>query len=148
MAGYWLNPNTGKCVRVETTHDAWVRDRTNIESIGLPQAAYDAVMEFPDTAIDEIRLLAIDYGLVRIREHPRYTSVQFSVKPFQITPILRAVTTALAELKLHPDTMLVIDNLLLHDSVRAGLGELQNMLAKGLPVLREISEQGSIHRED
>ena len=143
MAGYWLNPNTGKCVRVDTTHDAWVRDRTNIENIGLPQAAYDAVMEFPETAIDEIRLVALDYGLVRVREHPRYTSVQFSAQPFQITPILQAVVTTLTELKLHSDTTLLIDNLLLHESARTGLGELQNKLAKGLPVFREINEQRS-----
>ena len=135
MAGYWLNPNIGKCVRVETTHDAWVRDRANAESIGLPQVACDAIMKFPVTAVDEIRILAINWGLVRIREHPRYTSVQFSARPFQVKAILRAVVMAFAELKLHPDTTLVIDNLLLSDSATVGLAELEDKLAKGEPVL-------------
>ena len=135
MAGYWLNPSSGKCVRVETTHDAWVRDPANVEGIGLPQAAYDAVMAFPETAIDEIRIVALTWGLVRIREHPRYTSVQFSAQPNHVKAILGAVVVALAELKLHPDTMLVVDNLLLHDSARIALGELQNKLAEDLPVL-------------
>ena len=135
MAGYWLNPNTGKCVRVETTHDAWVRDRTNAEAIGLPEAAYDAIMKHPATAIDEIRIVALDWGLVRIREHPRYTSVQFSAQPFQVKAILRAVVVALVDLKLHTDTTLVIDNLLLSDSATLGLGELADNLGRDQPVL-------------
>jgi hypothetical protein len=134
-AGYWLNPATGKCVRVATTHDEWVRDKSNAESIGLPEAAYDAIMQHPVTSIDEIRLVALDWGLVRIREHPRYTSVQFSAQPYHVKAILQAVVTALAEVKLHPDTMLVIDNLLLHDSARIELRELDGKLAKDEPVL-------------
>ena len=135
MAGYWLNPNTGKCVRVETTHDVWVRDRANAENLGLPEAAYDAIMKFPETAIDEIRIVALDWGLVRIREHPRYTSVQFSARPFQVKAILRAVVVALVNLKMHPDTMLKVDNLLLNDSATLGLGELEGKTAKEEPVL-------------
>ena len=90
-AGYWLNPDTGQCVRVATTHDEWVRDRGNAEGIGLPEAAYDAIMQYPATAVDEIRLVVLNWGLVRIREHPRYTSVQFAAHAHQVTPILRAV---------------------------------------------------------
>jgi hypothetical protein len=134
-AGYWLNPGTSQCVRVATTHDEWVRDRGNAESIGLPQAAYDAIMRHPATAIDEIRLVALNWGLVRIREHPRYTSIQFAAQPYNVKAILQVVVTALAEVKLHPDTMLVIDNLLLHDSARIALGELREKLAKDEPVL-------------
>ena len=36
-SGYWLNPSTGMCVRVATTHDEWVRDEQNADRIGLPE---------------------------------------------------------------------------------------------------------------
>ena len=134
-AGYWLNPNTGKCVRVITTHDEWVRDWANAESIGLPKAAYDAIMKHPATAVDEIRIVAIHWGLVRIREHPRYTSIQFSAHAHQIRLVLRAVVVAITELKLPPDTTLKIDNLFLNESATLGVGELQSRLDKDQPVL-------------
>ena len=129
-AGYWLNPATGQCVRVATTHDEWVRDRGNAESIGLPKAAYDAIMQHPATAVDEIRLVALNWGLVRIREHPRYTSIQFTAHAHRVTPILRAVLLALKAAQVHPDTTLVIDNLLLKDSITIGLLDLESHLDK------------------
>jgi hypothetical protein len=129
-AGYWLNPNTGQCVRVGTTHDEWVRHRGNAESIGLPEAVCDAIMQYPATAVDEIRLVAVNWGLVRIREHPRYTSIQFAACADRVTPILRAVLVALKAAQVHPDTTLKIDNLLLHDSVTIGLHELESQLDK------------------
>jgi hypothetical protein len=121
--GYWLNPDTGQCVRVATTHDEWVRNEANAEGIGLSQAAHQKIMQYPPTAIDEIRMVAVQAGLVRIREHERYTSVQFAAQPDRVTPILRAVVVALTELEVHPDTVLKIDNLLLHDSASLTLAE-------------------------
>ena len=140
-AGYWLNPNTGKCVRVETTHDAWVRDRGNAESIGLPQAAYDAVMQFPKPPSTKFASWHSTQAWSEFENISRYTSVQFSAQPHNVKAILRAVATALTEVKLHPDTMLVIDNLLLHDSARIALGELESHLDKDQPVLREQRER-------
>ena len=115
MAGYWLNPSTGKCVQVATTHNDWLRNRENVASIGLPPSAYDEVMRFSPTQEDQIRLVAIRCGLVRIREHPRYTSVQFSAESHQEKPVLQAVFTALKNLKMSAETTLVIDNLLPSD---------------------------------
>lgn len=140
-AGYWLNPDTGQCVRVATTHDDWVRDRGNAESIGLPERAYNDIMKLPVTAIDEIRRVALNWGLVRIREHPRYTSIQFTAHAHRITPILRAALAALKAAQVHPGTTLKIDNLLLNDSITIGLGELENHLDKDEPVLREQRDE-------
>ncbi len=134
-AGYWLNPATGHCVRVATTHDEWVRDRGNAERIGLPETAYAAIMQHPPTAIDEIRLVALNWGLVRIRKHPRYTSVQFAAHAYRVPLILRAVLLALKAAQVHPDTTLKIDNLLLNDSATIGLGEMEDHLNKDQPVL-------------
>ncbi len=140
MAGYWLNFDTGKCIRVGGTHDEWIRDKANADGIGLPQAGYAAIMKYSSTAIDEIRLTALHWGLVRIREHRRNTSVQFAAHPHQVTSILQAVVAILRSLTIHPDTMLVIDNLLLTDSVRISLREVENALANDQPVLRKQSD--------
>jgi hypothetical protein len=140
-AGYWLNPDTGKCVQVATTHDEWMRDKANAESLGLPKSAYDKIMQQPVTAVDEIRMVALHWGLVRIREHPRYVSVQFTAHPHRVTPILRAVVVALTDVKVHPDTTLKIDNLLLNDSVSIGLSNLKSHLANAQPVLREQRDE-------
>ena len=141
-AGYWLNPDTGKCVRVATTHDEWVRDKANADSIGLPEECYDQIMQHPETAVDEIRLLALRYGLVRMREHPRYLSVQFAAQRHRVKPILAAVLTALGDLKVHPDTYMIVDNLLSGDSVSITLDGLRSRLENGEPVLHEQSGGG------
>lgn len=136
MSGYWLNTQSGKCVQVETTHDDWVRDKKHAEDLGLSGKVYDEIMRYSPTAIDEIRLLALQGGLVRIREHPRYVSVQLMSEPQQVASILKAVVVALTTLKMHPDTTLKIDNFLLSDSVIIGMGELETRLANNLPPLK------------
>jgi hypothetical protein len=136
-AGYWLNPSTGMCVRVATTHDEWIRDKGNTDRIGLPEECYHQIMRHPATAVDEIRLLALDWGLVRIREHRWYTSVQFKARPDRVKPILGAVIVALNDVQIHPDTRLVIDNLLLHDSASITIAGLQSALENDGPVLPE-----------
>ena len=50
-AGHWLNPTTGQCEQV-TTHNDWIRDETNADSIGLAEDLYRQIMLLPDTAID------------------------------------------------------------------------------------------------
>jgi len=134
-AGYWLNPETGMCVQVETTHDEFVRDRTNAENIGLSEDCYIQIMQHPTTAIDEIRVAALREGLVRMREHPRYLSVQFTVEPQRIALVLKAVVVALTEQEIHPDTMLKVDNLFFGESVSVTLRELQRHIESGEPVM-------------
>jgi len=124
MAGFWLHPDTGQCVRVATTHDEWVRDRQNAEALGLPDDAYQQIISYPATAIDAIRLVAVRYGLVRIREHRRHVSVQYAAEHNREQAVLQAIATALTGL-IHPDTRLVIDNLLLRESTAITLAELQ-----------------------
>ncbi len=136
-AGYWLNPDTGMCVQVTTTHDSWVREKTNADSIGLPEQCHAEIGQYPVTAVDKIRMAALRGGLVRLREHPRYLSVQFTMMPQQVRPVLKAVVVALTELKVHPDTMLVVGNLLSGESVEITLGELQGKLESDQPVMGE-----------
>ena len=123
-AGHWINPKTGRCALV-TTHNDWIRDEKNAKSIGLPDHRYRDIMTLPDNAIDEIRILALRGGLVRIRQHRRYTSVQFWAAIGDVEAIRQAVVRALAELEVHPDERLEIDNLLLGESVSLTLRALQ-----------------------
>lgn len=129
--GFWLNPGTGQCVQVATTHDDWIRQTPNADRIGLPDTAYEKIMQFPATAVDEIRLAAMDGGLVRIREHPRYTSVQFRADAHRVASILAVVSACLRQQQVGPDTVLRIDNLLLGDSAEVTLAELIVAIEKG-----------------
>ena len=113
---------------VVTTHNDFLRSRQNVASIGLPPSAYEEVMQFLPTDEDAIRLVAIRSGLVRVREHPRYVSVQYAARSEQEKPTLQAILAALKVLKMSAETTLVIDNLLLQTSVRIGFNELEQML--------------------
>ena len=55
--GYGLDPDTGRCVKVETTHDEWIREEKNARSMGVPEPVYQEIMTYPPEAVDEIRLL-------------------------------------------------------------------------------------------
>ena len=123
-AGHWLNPTTGQCEQV-TTHDEWIRDEKNAVSIGLPDFIYRQIRLLPGSAIDEIRILALRGGLVRIRQHKRYTSVQFWAEADRVETILYSVVRALEALEVHPDERLEVDNLLLSDSMSITLRALQ-----------------------
>ena len=140
-AGYWLNPETGMCVQIDTTHDAWVREKANADRIKLPEVCYKQIMEYTETAIDEIRLAALRGGLVRMRDHRWYLSVQFAAQSEQAKSVLKAVLAALIELRIHPDTRIVIDNLLLNDSIAIPLRDLQIGLRKGQSILPEYRDK-------
>ena len=122
--GHWLNPKTGQYMEV-TTHDEWIRDKKNADIIGLPRDCYQQVMQLPDSA-DQIRIAALQGGLIRIRQHRRYMSVQFWVMSDQVDATLQSVLRALAELGIHPDERLQIDNLCLGESASVTLRELQS----------------------
>ena len=124
-AGHWLNPLTGQCLQV-TTHDTWIRIQANAELIGLPDDLYCQITALPDTAIDPIRILALQGGLVRIRQHRWYTSVQFWTAAEELLGVLQAVEKTLYDLQIHPDERLIIDNLLLGESIVVFLRDLGN----------------------
>jgi hypothetical protein len=133
-AGYWLEPNTGRLVKVETTHDQWIREENNARTMGVPEPVYQEIMTFPPEAVDEIRLLALHSGLVRMREHRRHLSIQFAAERPRLPSVLKAITIALNDLGIHPDTYAEMDNLLLGESAAMTVGELRIRIANGQPV--------------
>jgi hypothetical protein len=131
MAGFWINPDTNLIVKVESTHDEWVRNRQHAADIGLSDADFQEIMSYLPTAVDEIRLVAVRRGLVRVREHRRHVSVQFMAEAERVGMVLAAVVRGLMEVGIHPDSMLHIDNLLLRDSRSIMLGGLAAELGGG-----------------
>ena len=138
--GYWLNPTNGVLERV-STHDEWIRDKHNADSVGLPSHSYDQIMRLPPTAVDEIRLEAMKGGLVRIRQYDGYVSVQFIAQRHQVTSILRAVAVTLQGVQIHPDERLQITNFFLKDQVDVTLADLLDSLKDGRPVMREQGDE-------
>ena len=125
-SGYWLNCNDRRLVEVES-HDVWIRNKENADSIGILKWLYDKIMQYPSSAVDEIRLLALYGGLVRIREHPRYTSIQFAnYHPHQIQYTLTCVLETLIDLEVHPDTIIRMDNFLNGESAICSVSDLQD----------------------
>ena len=140
--GYWLNPNNDKCLQV-TTHDAWIQNAQNAAAIGLPDYVYQDIAKLQPQDQDEIRMLAIHAGLVRIRDYGNYTAVQFAADPQRVPTILWSILVTLkGELKMHPYTDLKIDNLKMKDSVTINIADLQSRLENDQPVLRSESIEG------
>jgi hypothetical protein len=133
MAGYWLKPDDGKCVLI-TEHHQWVRNQKNAEDLGIPAAVYQEIMRLPETDQDGIRILALKCGLVRIRENKRDTSIQFWAEANRLEFVLRAVVKAMNGVEIHPDTRLIIGNLLPGERVAMTLRELDAHLENGEPV--------------
>jgi hypothetical protein len=85
-------------------------------------------MRQPATAVDEIRLLGLYCGLVRMREHRRYLSVQFAADRWRVARVLVMLVAALSDLGIHPDVRIRMDNLWLGESVSVSVAELQNRI--------------------
>jgi hypothetical protein len=126
LLGYWLNPATGRCVKVATSHDEWIRDRQQVADLGLPDSVHQEIIGYAPTDIDPIRLAAVRAGLVRVREHRRYVSVQYMADADRVGAVLGAVAKALTDLGIHPDTRLVVDNLQLEESREMTARELES----------------------
>lgn len=140
--GYWLNPRNGKISQVDT-HDAWIREKTNADSIGLSPAIYNKLMQYPYTEVDAIRLTAMEGGLVRIRQYGSYTSCQFMAQRYQVHSILWELVVALKPI-VHPDERLQITNFYLKDQVDITFGDLLEKLKNEQPVMMESDEPTDI----
>ena len=143
-AGYWLNPKNDKLERVDT-HDNWIRNKENAKAIGLSDDAYGEIMSYPDDRIDEIRAAACMAGLVRIRCSGNMISCQFWQERNHVPDTLWAIILALKELKIHPETNLMVGNLRWNDEVRITLQDLQTKLENSEVVLREGEEEGEVY---
>ena len=130
MAGYWIHPERNQIVKVDNTHDRWLRNRQHALDLGLPESAFQEIMSYAATEIDPIRMVGVRHGLVRVREHRRHSSVQHWTEADRAGSILAAVVRVLGGV-VHPDERLVIDNLLTGESRAITLGGLLDELSLG-----------------
>jgi len=132
--GYWLDPVKQQSWSV-WRHELWVLDQRNAQAAGIPQAICDHLLTLnPSEGQDEIRLAAIEAGLVRIRDHGNYISVQFAAEPNRLREVLRSVHKFLAETTTDKYADIIIDNFTTRESARLSLAELGKRLAEDTPI--------------
>ena len=67
--GFWLDPRSGALHRV-TTHNDWMIDTNNQKKIGLGPTEVGVLDNLdPVKEIDEIRMVGVMWGLIRIRDY-------------------------------------------------------------------------------
>lgn len=136
-AGYWLNPRTSQSWIVDR-HELFILDPQNAKAVGIPQPVYEHLLTLDQSSgMDEIRLAGINVGLVRIRDHGNYVSVQFAAVESQVRSILRAIQEFCLKTFHWPETELVIDNFTSRSSIKITIRELGLRLDDGEMVLGE-----------
>lgn len=91
--GYWLNPQNGVCKKI-TRHELAMRDPQLLRELGVSDAVIDLAREvspYSPEGEDELRMMGIDAGLVRIRDQDAYLCAQFRTSPERETELLAMV---------------------------------------------------------
>lgn len=94
--GYWLEWRTGRFDEVYR-HDLWLCTPENAKRFNVPPpiiAELSKLHPFKDE--DQIRILGLKAGLVRLRDQGNYFAVEFSAQPHEIGDVLRAVERVLS----------------------------------------------------
>ena len=106
--GYWLNPSTQQTWIVDK-HELWVLENSLLS--GVPSDVHAHLLSLDQNkGMDEIRLAAINAGLIRLRDRRSHVSVQFSADQLNQKYFLRSVAMFLDEIVVFKDTPLVIGN--------------------------------------
>lgn len=76
--GYWYNPKSNVAL-VVTRHEVDIKKPNVQQKINLHSAAREALKELPNTPEneDQIKILGVRSGLVRIRDWQKFVSIQF-----------------------------------------------------------------------
>lgn len=126
-AGYWLDPRTKQSWTVDR-HELWVLDEQNAKTVEISQEVYAHLKTLdPNLGMTEIRMAAINVGLVRVRDHGNYVSVQFAASE-QVREVLNSIREFLGTIFKWEETELVIDNLTSQASTRITIRELGQRL--------------------
>ena len=104
--GYWLNPQTQQSWIVDK-HELWVLENPLLSGVPANVHAHLLTLD-PNKGMDEIRLAAINVGLIRLRDRRSHVSVQFSADEPNEKSVLRSVAMFLDGI--WRDTPLVIGN--------------------------------------
>ena len=119
--GYWLDPKTQQSWVVDR-HERFVLENPLI--CGVPPEIHAHLLTLDtNKAMDEIRLAAINAGLIRLRDHKKHWSVQFA-SDLNEESFLRSVFLFLDEIVVFRDTPLVIGNFATRTETTITLREL------------------------
>lgn len=130
--GHWLNPKTGKFVLVYR-HELDIRKESVAKMLGVSDSLYAQIMSFNQAQANEIRLLAMKAGLIRLRDNPVY-SIQFYLPRRDVREALWSIYQFFQEASIRPWS-LWINNLLTKDEVTISYEDLVAKLKTDEPVL-------------
>ena len=132
--GYWLDPRHQQAHLV-TRHELWVLEGENARLAGISPEVHQLLCGLdPVKHQDEIRMAAIEVGMIRTRDHGNYISVQFSARPGEVGTKLWSVVQFLRMTGTHRYSDLRIDNFASLENVRISLEELESLLLGDKPI--------------
>jgi len=148
--GYWLDLHDGTLHRV-STHDDWLLDPENQQKVRLAEGQVEALTSFDRvTEIDQIRMVGLLAGLVRIRDYRTRVSVQFLVPTANVREVLDAVQKVLPRVTSDECPFLTIQNLYDDSVSHIYLPDLRQRLQDNEAVLEEqaaIPSNDGLRRE-
>lgn len=156
--GFWLDPDDNTMYPVakfRDRHEWWLLDADNQRKVNLRPNTIAALDELkakamePGTAVpaDEIRLIGVKAGLIRIRDFRNNIVVQFHARRGRVRDVLWSVFLGMDKV-MSPSKFaeVVIHNLHDNDSNRLSWSQFQSRLVNDEPILREaVESQPPVH---
>lgn len=138
--GYWLNPRDGALFSV-STHDAWLLVPENQNKVGMPLRFREVLAALhPIREIDEIRMVGVMSGLVRVRDYHRHLSIQLFAAPDEVRVRLCEIEARLPKLLPGVEHFLQLHNLFDDGHARLWSPEFSRRLKASDPVLEPCRE--------
>lgn len=127
--GHWLNPRTGKWIQVYR-HELDIQNERKLKELGVPENYAMQIQSMnPHTQQDEVRILAMQAGLVRLRDNQKTYSIQFYLPRQAVRHALWAIVEFFQQIKSNPWN-LTLHNLQYNEVVATTFSELTQKLYK------------------
>lgn len=138
--GFWLDPRDDSLYRV-TTHNDWMLESANQAEVHLTPVQIQVLESLDSTTeIDEIRMVAVMAGLVRIRDYGNRISVQFYAEESEAGVFLWSIVRAMPRVTKDRFPFLTIQNLISDAVARLSLSDLVEKLNRGDAVMEPCGE--------
>ncbi len=120
-------------------HNDWLLVPRNQDAVGLHTKDRQVLSKFDRVKeIDEIRMVGVMRGLIRIRDYINRVSVQFYSNPFASRKLIDLTVAVLSEVTTDPNPYLTIQNLFDDSVARLELTKLKRLLAAGEKLLEPV----------
>lgn len=105
--GVWLNPRTMDWVKV-SRHEISLHDEETARELGLPEKVIEDIQKLnPYQDVNEIRILGVKHGLVRMRDNGQEVVAQFHARKGRVRNIIWAIYMALDEVPAYQDERII-----------------------------------------